>query len=100
MITPFTPYPNQSQLITTSGSSANVNVGKDAPVVHIKNYGATNPAYVRLGNGSGTTATSADLVIGPGEAINLYKGSDKDTVAALQLTGATTLQVTPGSGGV
>lgn len=102
-VRPFCPMPGVSQLITTSGSSSSVTFtltqGKGAQCFHIRNYGGTNPCYIRIGTGA-VTATSTDMVLGKDEGINIYKGEGVDTVAALQITGATTVQVTPGDGGV
>jgi len=97
--TPFAPAYGQGKLITTTGVSQSVAVSKTAKTIHLNNYGATNACYVRIGRGT-VTAVTTDLVVAPGERINVYKGEGDDTVAALQITGATTLSIIEGEGGI
>lgn len=101
-IIPFSPSAGTSQLITTSGASQVITLPVSDYVVRVTNYGATNPAYIRVGQAPATgslTATANDMVILPNQSVNIYK-NDMNALAALQLTGATTLQITTGNGGV
>ena len=102
IINPFAPSAGTGQLITTSGSSQVVTLAQNDSVVRVTNYGATNPAYIRVGMAPATgslTATTADMVIFPNSYVNIWKG-EMNALAALQLTGATTLQIMTGTGGI
>jgi len=95
---PFNPHNGTTQLITTGGASAPIVLDANDKCVRVVNYGATNAAYVKIGIGV-PVATSADLVVRANSEIILYKGEGVNGLAALQLTGATTLAVSTGTDG-
>jgi hypothetical protein len=99
MTRPFSADYGLNQNVTTGGVSASISLRSDSKSVRIANTGATNPAYVKIGIGA-QTATSADLVIRPASEIIIHKGDGPDTLAYLQHTGATTLSIITGEGGV
>jgi len=84
--------------IATSGTSAGAvlatnTVGSVANLVRIA---ATASAYVRIGTGA-QTAVSTDMMISPGEAIVVATNGNTH-VAALQVTAAGVVQVSPVEG--
>jgi|SRR5210317_2151645 len=99
MITvPFDGVRGGVQLITTSGTSQSVTVNKHSLSVRFVNTGA-NHCHVRIGTGA-QTATTVDTLVRAGSEVIFRKSDGEDTVAALQITGATTLYIQPGEGGV
>lgn len=99
MIRPFCPDPGTSQNVTTGAASATISLRPTSKCVRIVNYGATNPAFVRIGTDV-TAATSADILVRPNSEIILYKGDGLDTLTYIQSTGATTLSIMTGEGGI
>lgn len=99
IFTPFCPGKGAAQNLTTSGSSQSVTIDAVAKSVRVVNTGATNGFYVRIGKGS-QTCTSADTFVRANSEIILAKGDGEDTLAYLQNTGATTVQVQTGEGGL
>lgn len=105
----FNPQRGATKSVTTTGSSQNVLLGTTGipgagtESVRITNAGATNSAFFRVFdsvNEPGTVCTSADTIVLPNSSIVVLKEKAWDTVAVLQLTGATTLWIQPGAGGV
>lgn len=97
IVNPFQPAVGSGQNVTTGGASASVTLGKE-PCVRVVNYGATNPARIRFGKGT-QTAVATDTVIRANSEVVFYKGEEADTLAYIQDTGATTLQIQTGTGG-
>lgn len=98
LVFPFNPHDSTTQLITTGAASVPIVLNASDKCVRIVNYGATNAAYVKIGLGV-PVATSADMVIRANSEIILFKGDGINGLAALQLTGATTLAVSTGTDG-
>lgn len=96
IVVPFQPS-SDGQNVTTGAASASITLGAN-PVVRIVNYGATNPARIRIGKGT-VTAVATDTVIRPNSTELFYKGEENTVLAYIQEAGATTLQVTTGVGG-
>jgi hypothetical protein len=99
----FNAQRGATKSVTTSGTSQNVAISPGTESVRITNVGTTNSAFVRpfsLKYEAGTACTSSDTVVLPSSSLVLYKEKDQDTIAVLQLTGATTLYIQPGGGGV
>lgn len=96
---PFEPRRGQNQNVTTGAVSASISIDPKAKSVRLVNTGATNPCHVRIGAGA-QTATSADLIIRANSEIIVSKGEGEDTLAYIQSTGATTLSVQTGEGGI
>ena len=82
--TPLTVTSTSSQLTLPTGTSITVyNIG-------------TVPAYVKIGTG-GVTATTANDVVQPGSWIGFAPGANT-TLAAITVSGTTTLNVSAGTG--
>ena len=82
-------------LITTSGSSASATIPSNSAgttPTYIR-VAATAAATVRLGKTSATAVTT-DLLIQPADAVILAVGGN-DKIAALQVSGAGVVQVSP-----
>ena len=96
MSKPFNPAYNRGQTVTTSGTSARIEIGKGAGSLCLTNTGGEY-CYVRSG-GSDVVATAADFIIPPGGQVTISKFQDDTHLAYIQLTAATTLNVIPGEG--
>jgi len=97
IVNPFTPDIGAGQSVSTGAGSASISLNANSKCVRVVNYGATNGAYVRVGKGA-QTATAGDTFIRANSELVIYK-NDQDTLAYIQLTGATTLHVQTGDGG-
>ncbi len=64
----------------------------------VTNTGATNAAYVRIGQGTSLTATAADYIIMPGSQVSLGKFEDDNVIAIVSSAGSTTLHIISGAG--
>lgn len=95
---PFNGVRGGVQSITTSGTSQSVTINATSNSVRLVNTGS-NPCHVRIGTGA-QTATTADTVVRAASELIVRKSDGEDTVAALQITGATTLYIQPGENGV
>lgn len=96
---PFEPRRGQNQNVTTGAASASISIDPKAKSVRLVNTGATNPCHVRIGTGA-QTATAADLILRANSELIVSKGEGEDTLAYIQSTGATTLSVQTGEGGI
>jgi|SRR6185295_9794324 len=96
LVNPFNASIGTTQLISTSGTTQPLVVSAGDKCVRVVNYGATNPAYVRIGTGS---CTAADILVRANSEIILYKGDGITAVSVLQNTGATTLAISTGNDG-
>jgi hypothetical protein len=63
----------------------------------VTNTGATNAAYVRIGQGT-VTATAADYIIMPGSQVSLGKFEDDNVIAVLSSASTTTVHIISGAG--
>lgn len=96
---PFEPRRGQNQTVTTGAASASISIDPKAKSVRLVNAGATNPCHVRIGSGA-QTASAADLILRPNSELIVSKQEGDDTLAYIQSTGATTLCVQTGEGGI
>lgn len=82
--------------VTSGASSANVAIPNDGSGARAKavRITATALAHVKLINGTGTAATANDLMVGPGDGINLYC-KNYDHVAYIQETAAAKINIAP-----
>lgn len=96
----FRPAYGSTQAISPGASSANVAIGLNNATIRVKNTGATNTMFFRTGNSvNGTVvATSADMPVGPGEAVYVFKDPTHDRLAHISASG-TTAFITAGDGG-
>lgn len=103
--------PQKSAQLTTSGSSSSITfsgvTGTLRQTFLITNSGTANGAYLGWGHTTATAVASSGtpaancLFIGPGETLTLdfqLSTGIVDTIAAIQSGGATTLEITVGSG--
>lgn len=97
IVNPFAPAVGTGQNVTTGAASASVTLGKDL-CVRVVNYGATNPARIRIGKGA-QTAVATDTIIRANSEVIFYKGEEADTLAYIQDAAATTLHIQTGIGG-
>jgi|ERR1041385_1760724 hypothetical protein len=97
LVNPFAASPGSGQSISTTGSSQAIAVSAVDPTVCVSNYGATNAAYVRIGTGA---CTAADQVVRANSERFFLKGDGITAISVLQLTGATTLHISTGNGGL
>jgi hypothetical protein len=82
--------------ITTGAASANATIpnalsGEKPRYIRVA---ATAAAYVRIGKGA-QTAVTTDLLVQPGDAVVLQVPSGIDNVAAIQVSAAGVVQVSP-----
>ncbi len=98
LVFPFNPHDATTQLISTTGASQALVLNAQDKCVRVVNYGATNPAYVKLGKWT-PVATAADILVRANSEIILFKGDGIDGIAVLQDTGATTLAISTGTDG-
>lgn len=97
----FAPDYGNTQTVAPAASSASIVIGKGNKTIRVKNAGATNVGYFRIGlSTNGTiTATASDMPVYPGETVYVSKDDTWDTLAHISAAG-TTFAVTPGDGGV
>ena len=82
--------------ITTSGTSASATIPNDSSG-NIPSYiriAATAPACVRLGKTTATAVTT-DMQVQPGDAVFLQVPKGFDKIAAIQVSAAGVVQVSP-----
>jgi len=82
--------------LATSGTSASATIPNDSSG-RIPNYirvAATAPACVRIGQTSATAVTT-DMQVQPGDAVILAVPKGYDKVAAIQVSAAGVVQVSP-----
>lgn len=91
----FTPNGSFSTPLSVSNSSANVALPSGA-VALVQNVGANN-AYVVLETGTGTSATTSDILVPAGGALAFTVGAN-DHLAAITSSSTTTLNIAGGSG--
>lgn len=90
------PIFSPGAIITTGAASASVAIpnlssGNRPNFIRV---GATQAAYVRVGTGA-QTAAAGDLLVQPADAIILAVGPGTTTIAAIQVTTAGIVQVSP-----
>jgi hypothetical protein len=97
----FRPQFGSTQNVAPAAASASVVIGSGNRTIRVKNTGATNVGYFRVGysvNGA-VTATAADMPVYPGETVYVDKDPMWDTVAYISASG-TTFAITAGDGGM
>jgi hypothetical protein len=97
----FRPQYGSTQSVSPAAASAQVTIGKGSKTMRVKNTGATNPMFFRIGSSAnGTvTATAADMPVYPGEVVYVAKDESFDVLAHISAAG-TTAVITQGDGGV
>ncbi|WP_343577944.1 hypothetical protein [Pseudomonas sp.] len=82
--------------IATGAASASAGIPKASSGEYPRyiRIAATAAAYVRIGKGA-QTAIATDLLVQPGDAVVLAVASGLDTVAAIQVTAAGVVQISP-----
>jgi hypothetical protein len=96
---PFLPLPGAGQTIATSGTSGTTTIGRGSKCLRLMNLDTTNAIHVRVSRGT-STATTADLMVRPGQTIIIQKDQDLDTVAHIAAAGTPNLRVEPGEAGI
>jgi len=97
---PFSPTFGAGVTAATSTTSANTTIGLGNKCVRLINLDATNTIHVRTGFGSSTAATTADLMLRPGQVIVIQKDQDHNAVAYIAAAGTPSLRIEPGEAGI
>jgi hypothetical protein len=98
MTLPFNPSYGSGATRTAVTTSAYYPIRSGTRSVCVTNTGATNAAYVRIGQGTSLTATAADYIIMPGSQVSLGKFEDDNVIAIVSSAGSTTLHIISGAG--
>lgn len=99
----FTPNPNGTVSITTSGANQRVSLGIPTTnllpfQVRIKNVDSTNVAFVEFGTSTVVASTSTSMPVGPGETVGITLGPTQTFAAAIGGAGTPIVYFTPGQG--
>lgn len=97
MTLPFNPSYGSGATRTATTTSAQYAIRSGTRSVCVTNTGATNAAYVRVGQGT-VTATAADYIIMPGSQVSLGKFEDDNVIAVLSSASTTTVHIISGAG--
>lgn len=81
MYPPFTPIPGAGKSISSSTTTASVDLGALGPQVSVCNSSDT-VIFIEFG-GASVEATSADFAVAPGERLTLTRPDGQTYVAAL-----------------
>lgn len=91
IVNPFNPHAKTNVAVTTAVASASTAISRDDMTIRVYNNHASVPSHICLGDSRGgtvtITATTADLVLGPGHVVILYKNG-LDTIAYLRSGGS------------
>lgn len=91
IVNPFNPSAKTNVAVTTGAASAATAINPNDKCIRVYNNHASVPSHICLGNSNGgtvtITATTADMVLGPGHVVILYK-NDQDRIAYLRSGGA------------
>lgn len=96
---PFAPRYGAGQTVATSTSSGTTTIGLGNKCLRLQNLDSTNALHVRTSSGS-STATTADLMLRPGQVIIIQKDEGFDTVAHIAAAGTPNLRIEPGEAGI
>ncbi len=96
---PFAPRYGAGQTVATAVTSGNTTIGLGNKCLRLQNIDTTNTLHVRTSRGS-STATTADLMLRPGQVIIIQKDEDFDTVAHIAAAGTPNLRIEPGEAGI
>ena len=96
---PFAPRYGAGQTVATAVTSGNTTIGLGNKCLRLQNIDTTNALHVRTSRGS-STATTADLMLRPGQVIIIQKDEDFDTVAHIAAAGTPNLRIEPGEAGI
>ena len=88
MTLPFNPSYGSGQTKTATANSAQYSIIAGTRSICVTNTGATNPVYVRLGQGT-VTATTADYIVMPSSQVSLGKFEDDNVIALISPAGTT-----------
>jgi len=98
---PFAPHYGTGQNVAPAAGAASVSINATDKCVRLRNTGATNICYVKIGTAAqiaASAATVADLGIGPGETVIVYKGDGPDTLSHISALGTTLTFMTGDNG--
>ena len=95
----FAPRDGATVAISASTTSADEAITSGTYQLRIVNPTAV-VAFVKTGEGSALTATSADFPVAGGESVIIRKPSNHNIVAVILASSTGTVYVTPGEGGV
>lgn len=96
---PFMPRAGAGQTVATATSSGTTTIGLGNKCLRLINLDTTNTLHVRTSTGA-STATTADLMLRPGQVIILQKDQDHDTVSHIAAAGTPNLRIEPGEAGI
>lgn len=96
---PFMARYGAGQEVSTSTSSGTTTIGLGNKCLRLNNLDNFNTLYVRTSRGT-STATTADLMLRPGQTIVIQKDQEHDTVAHIAAAGTPILRIEPGEGGI
>jgi hypothetical protein len=98
---PFAPHYGTGQNVAPTNTAASVSINATDKCVKLRNTGATNVCYVKIGTAAQITAspaTTADMGLFPGETIIVYKGDGPDTLSHISAAGTTLTFMTGDNG--
>ncbi len=101
LVFPFNPHYGTGQNVTPAAGEASITIDAKDKCVRLRNTGATNVCYVKIGYAAQITAspaTTADLLVAPGETVLVFKGDGPDTLSHISAAG-TTLNIITGTDG-
>jgi hypothetical protein len=98
IIGPFMASYGAGQTVSTSVTSGTVTIGGNK-CLRLQNLDSTNTIHVRTSVGA-STATTADVMLRPGQVIVIQKNMDHDTVAHIATVGTPSLRIEPGEAGI
>ncbi len=96
---PFAPRYGAGQTVATAVTSGSTTIGAGNKCVRLQNLDGTNSIYVRASLGA-STATTADLLLRPNQAIIIQKDQDFDTVSHIASAATPSLRIEPGEAGI
>jgi len=96
---PFMPRYGAGQTVATSTSSGSTTAGAGNKCLRLINIDTTNTLHVRTSQGA-STATTADLMLRPGQTVVIQKDMDHDTVSHIAAAGTPSLRIEPGEAGI
>jgi hypothetical protein len=99
IIGPFMASYGAGQTVSTSVTSGTVTIGAGNKCLRLQNLDSTNTIHVRTSVGA-STATTADVMLRPGQVIVIQKNMDHDTVAHIATVGTPSLRIEPGEAGI
>ena len=99
IIGPFMARYGAGQTVSTSVTSGTVTIGAGNKCLRLQNLDSTNTIHVRT-SVDASTATTADVMLRPGQVIVIQKDMDHDTLAHIAASGTPSLRIEPGEAGI